>query len=153
MASRSAWTARACPRESGGPLHGQHLCRAAMAQPQIRGGLPPCLCECGRSQDRYWRLAGLLQHGASAPEPRLSHTAANLPGRPVDMWTIGGADRLRFPRFPSELGKRGNARLHIPTGATINKAIDNDASKSRGVVPATAPTMIGADIETGGATP
>ena len=33
------------------PLHGQHLCRAAVAQPQIRGGLPPCLCECGRSQE------------------------------------------------------------------------------------------------------
>ena len=31
--------------------------------------------------------------------------------RPVDMWTIGVADRLRCPRFPSELGKRGNARL------------------------------------------
>jgi hypothetical protein len=29
----------------------------------------------------------------------------------VDMWTIGFADRLRFPRFPSKLGKRGNARL------------------------------------------
>ena len=43
-------------------------------------------------------------------------TAANLPGRPVDMWTIGLADRLRFPRFPSELGRRGNARLrpHYP---------------------------------------
>jgi hypothetical protein len=60
---------------------------------------------------RHWLLAGLLQHGAPAPEPRLSHTAANLPGRPVDMWTIGGADRLRFPLFPSELGKQGNARL------------------------------------------
>jgi hypothetical protein len=58
-----------------------------------------------------WRLARLLQHGAPAPEPRLSHAAANLPGRPVDMWTIGVADRLRFPHFPSELGKRGNARL------------------------------------------
>jgi hypothetical protein len=41
---------------------------------------------------------------------------------------------------------------HIPTGTTVNKAIDVD-SKSRGVAPATAPTMIGADIETGGATP
>ena len=30
--------ARACPRESGGPLHGQHLRRAAVAQPEIRGG-------------------------------------------------------------------------------------------------------------------
>src|SRR5438874_8567207 len=38
MASRSAWTARACPREGGGPMHGQHLCRATVAQPQIRGG-------------------------------------------------------------------------------------------------------------------
>src|SRR3974377_1460 len=27
------------------------------------------------------------------------------------MWTIGGADRLRFPRFPSKLEKRGNACL------------------------------------------
>jgi hypothetical protein len=42
---------------------------------------------------------------------------------------------------------------HIPTGATVNKAIDVDDSKSRGVAPATAPTMIGADIEAGGATP
>jgi hypothetical protein len=42
---------------------------------------------------------------------------------------------------------------HIPTGTTVNKAIHIDASKSRGVAPATAPTMIGADIETGGATP
>jgi Integrase core domain len=35
----------------------------------------------------------------------------NLPGRPVDMWTIGVADRLCSPRFPSQLGKQGNARL------------------------------------------
>jgi len=42
---------------------------------------------------------------------------------------------------------------HIPTGTTVNKAIHIDASKSEGVAPATAPTMIGADIETGGATP
>jgi len=42
---------------------------------------------------------------------------------------------------------------HIPTGTTVNKAIHIDASKSRGVAPATAPTMIGADIETGRATP
>jgi len=27
------------------------------------------------------------------------------------MWTIGVADRLRFPHFPSQLGKRGNAHL------------------------------------------
>ena len=35
--------------------------------------------------------------------------------------------------------------VHIPTGTTVNKAIDVDASKSRGVAPAIAPTMIGAD--------
>ena len=31
------------------------------------------------------------------------------------MWTIGVADRLRFPRFPSELGRRGNAHLRPHT--------------------------------------
>ena len=60
-------------------------------------------------------LAQLLQRGAPAPEPRLSHAAANLPGTPGDMWTIGFADRLRFPRFPSKLGRRGNARLRPHT--------------------------------------
>ena len=39
----------------------------------------------------------------------------NRQERPVDMWTIGGADRLRFPRFPSKLEKRGNARLRPHT--------------------------------------
>src|SRR5258707_5662180 len=42
---------------------------------------------------------------------------------------------------------------HIPTGTTVNKAMHIDDSKSRGVAPAAALTMIGADIETGGATP
>ena len=53
--------------------------------------------------------------GTAASEPRLPHAAADLPGGPVDMWTIGVADRLRFPRFPSKLGKRGNARLRPHT--------------------------------------
>jgi hypothetical protein len=42
---------------------------------------------------------------------------------------------------------------HIPTGTTVNKAMHIDDSKSRSVAPAAAPTMIGADVETGGATP
>src|SRR5215475_5581010 len=42
---------------------------------------------------------------------------------------------------------------HIPTGTTVNTAIDVNDAKSRGVAPATAPTMIGADVETGEATP
>ena len=98
-----------------GPVHGQHLRRAAVAQSQIRGGLPPRLCDSSRSQGRHQLLAGLLQHGAPASEPGLSHAVASLPGRPVDMWTIGVADRLRFPRFPSELGRRGNAHLRPHT--------------------------------------
>ena len=48
---------------------------------------------------------------APAPEPWLPYAAANLSGRPMDMWTIGFVDRLRFPRFPSKLGRRGNARF------------------------------------------
>ena len=60
-------------------------------------------------------LAQLLQRGAPTSEPRLPHAAANLRGRPVDMWTIGFAERLRFPRFPSKLGRRGNARLRPHT--------------------------------------
>ena len=69
----------------------------------------------GRCQGRDRRLATLLQRGATASEPRLPHAAANLRGRPVGMWTIGVADRLRFPRFSSELGRRGNTRLRPHT--------------------------------------
>jgi hypothetical protein len=42
---------------------------------------------------------------------------------------------------------------HIPTGATVNKAFDIDEMNSRLVEPAVALTAIGADIETGRATP
>jgi hypothetical protein len=73
----------------------------------------------------------------------------------VDMWTIGVADRLRFPASrASSVGGEMLTFAHIPTGTTVNRAIEVDVSKSRGVVtPATAPTMIGADIKTGGAPP
>jgi putative transposase len=98
-----------------GPVHGQHLRRATVAQPEIRRGIPQRLCDGGRGQGRHWRVARLLQHRAPSPKPRLPHAARDLRGRPVDMWTIGFADRLRFPRFPSELGKRGNARLRPHT--------------------------------------
>src|SRR5262249_49850667 len=56
----------------------------------------------------------------------------------------------------SRASSEGGAMLtfaHIPTGTTVSKAIQMEARKSRGVAPATAPTMIGADIETGAATP
>ena len=70
------------------------------------------------------------------------------------MWTIGFADRLRFPRFPSKLGRRGMLTFaHIPTGTAANKGFDIDEVNSRLVEPAVALTAIGADIETGRATP
>ena len=65
--------------------------------------------------ERLWRSLKYEEVYLNASEPRLPHAAANLPGRPVGMWTIGVAERLRFPRFPSELGKRGNARLRPHT--------------------------------------
>src|SRR5947209_7811032 len=43
-----------------GPLHGQYPCRAAVAQPQIRGGLPQRLCQPRRGQGRHRLLAQLL---------------------------------------------------------------------------------------------
>src|SRR5437773_11576122 len=107
MASRSAWTAKAAAWTTS-------LSSGCGAASNTRRSTS-MLMRVWPKPDRYWRLAGLLQHGAPAPEPGLSHAAANLPRRPVDMWTIGGADRLRFPGFPSELGKRGNARLRPHT--------------------------------------
>jgi hypothetical protein len=66
------------------------------------------------------------------------------------MWTIGGADRLRFPRLPSQLGKRGNARLRPqPHSTTTNQGLVIDEVKGKLVKPAVAPTAIGADIKTG----
>jgi putative transposase len=107
-----------------------------------------------RSQDRHWLLAALLQHGAPAPESGLSHTMANLLATPVDMWTIalptGCASRA------SQASSEGGEILtfaHIPTGTTANKAVHIDASKTRGIASAAAPRMIGAEIETGAATP
>jgi hypothetical protein len=48
------------------------------------------------------------------------------------MGTIGGADRLRFPRFPSKLEKRGNARLRPhTTGPTKKGELMIDDSKNQ----------------------
>jgi hypothetical protein len=45
------------------------------------------------------------------------------------------------------------AFAHIPTGATANKGFDIDEVNGRIAASATAMIAIGADIETGGATP
>ena len=55
-------------------------------------------------------------------------------------------------RASSESGEM-LAFAHIPTGTAANKGIDLDEVKSTLVEPAIAPTAVGADIETGGATP
>jgi hypothetical protein len=55
-------------------------------------------------------------------------------------------------RASSESGEM-LAFAHIPTGTAANKGIDLDQVKSRFVESAIAPTAIGADIETGTATP
>ena len=69
------------------------------------------------------------------------------------MWTIGVADRLRFPRFPSKLGRREMlAFAHIPTGTATNNEFDIDEMNSRRLKPVVT-SAIGADIETGRVTP
>jgi hypothetical protein len=70
---------------------------------------------------------------------------------PVDMWTIGFADRLRFPHFPSQLEKREMlAFAHIPTGTTTNTRIDQKGFDGKVT---SASMAIGADIEIRGAIP
>src|SRR5215831_18913410 len=142
MVSRSAWTVRAAAWTTSS----SNGCGAVSNM--------NCLCDSGRSQGRHWLVAGILQHGAPAPEPGLSHAAADLPGEPVDMWTIGVADRLRFPasRASSEGGEM-LAFAHIPTGTTTNNRIDIDEVTGRFVEPIAPVTAIGADIETGRVTP
>ena len=72
----------------------------------------------------------------------------------MGMWTIGVADRLPSPAFraSSESGEM-LAFAHIPTGTAANKGFDIDEMNSRLLEPAVALTAIGADIETGRATP
>src|ERR1700739_2709568 len=73
------------------------------------------------------------------------------------LWVCG---RWAVPTGCASPASRANSEsremlafAHIPTGTTVNKTIDVNDSNSRGVVPATALTMIGADIETDRATP
>jgi hypothetical protein len=71
------------------------------------------------------------------------------------MWTIGVADRLCFPRFPSYLGKQGNARLR-PHPHRLPRHHEQqciDEVNDRFVEPVAPVTVIGADIETGRVTP
>ena len=73
------------------------------------------------------------------------------------LWICG---RSALPTGCASPASRANSEsgemlafAHIPTGATANKGFDIDEVKSRVAAPASAMTAIGADIETGGATP
>jgi hypothetical protein len=64
-----------------GPLHGQHLRRAAVAQPQIRGSLPPRLCQ-----------------AAVSVEPSQGSLDNPAPGKQLKAGRVGGAlDDLNGP--------------------------------------------------------
>jgi putative transposase len=73
------------------------------------------------------------------------------------LWICGRSALPTGCASPASRASSGGGEMltfaHIPTGTTVNKAMHIDDSKSRGVAPAAAPTMIGADVETGGATP
>ena len=72
----------------------------------------------------------------------------------MDMWTIGLAARLRFPRpRASSEGGEMLAFAHISTGATANQRFNIDEVNNRFFEPAVAITATGADIETGRVTP
>ena len=72
----------------------------------------------------------------------------------MDMWTIGFADRLRFPASRANTASGEMlAFVHIPTGTTTSKGLNIDEIKGRSIASAIALAAIGADIEIGGATP
>lgn len=49
----------------------------------------------------------------------------------MDVWTIGAADRLRFPRLLREFGRQKMlAFAQISTAAVTNKGLDIDDAKS-----------------------
>jgi putative transposase len=82
--------------------------------------------------------------------PRQAYEAEGL-------WICG---RSALPTGSASPASRANSEsgemlafAHIPTGATANKAFDIDEMNSRLVEPAVALSAIGADIETGRATP
>jgi hypothetical protein len=61
------------------------------------------------------KLLDLMGVISSLCTTQLSHTTANLPGRPVDMWTIGGADRLRSPTSRANSESREMLAFRPPT--------------------------------------
>ena len=110
--------------------------------------------ECGRSQGRHG--AWLDFYNEERQHQSLGYRTPHKIYQ-QGLWICGRSALPNGCASPaSRAGSEGGEMLtfaHIPTGTTVNKAIHIDASKARGVALATAPTMIGADIETGRATP
>ena len=91
--------------DGGGLVHGQHLRRAAAgAASRTKKSTSTPMQRSGRAKTGIG--AWLSFNNDERPHQSLgAYAAANLPRRPVDMWTIGSADRL--PSFPSSARKAG----------------------------------------------
>jgi transposase InsO family protein len=93
-----------------GPVHGQHLRRAAVEKFEIRRHILARLRVGRRSPGRHWGVAALLQRGTPSSGTRLPAAPADLrSAMPVDRGTAGCAERCRFPWSSSQIGKRRNA--------------------------------------------
>ena len=93
-----------------GPVPGQHLRRAAVEKFEIRRHLLARLRFGRRSPGGHWGVAALLQRGTPSSGTRLPDAPADLRrAMPVDRRTAGCAERCRFPRSSSQIGKRRNA--------------------------------------------
>ncbi len=116
--------------------------------------LPPRLCDSGRSQGRHWRLAGV--YNTERQHQSLGYRTPRQIYR-EGLWYVDDR-RCRpaaLPPLPEPARKAGKCSPSptYPPAPQSTKRLMLMNSKSRGVAPATAPTVIGADIETGRATP
>jgi len=68
----------------------------------IRGRLPQAYATVAEAKTGLGAWLGFYTENAQHQSLGLSHAAANLSEGPVDMWTIGVADRLRFPPLPEQ---------------------------------------------------
>ena len=109
-----------CPDLDGrpGPVHGQHLHRAAVALPQIRGCLSARPCRRLPGPARHRRVDRLLQRRTATLGPRRKNPGRGLPRRPACGYDGQAATRL--------------ARL--PTGAATatGRSIQGDSGKMSG---------------------
>ena len=71
-----------------GPVHGQRLRGTAVAQHQVRGGVPEGIPKWDWGQKGDWGLSGLLQPRAAPSSPGLSVTGSGVPcSEPTKVFT------------------------------------------------------------------